>query len=289
MPHLSSFAGLGTLIFTVTFAICYLFSAPQQLLGRTLGLAMFPAVISVSNTQSYSFLSVVDTALMLVLVLLILSVTSYAPVHLRPDRMVLRLLARFFRSSAYATRAVAAGHTKQREARLSRRDAFHAQELATIPEKLAVWKPWVDTKALPGTPANATPALADSAAFLSRALTTLVERVHQIRSPSVGALLRGDLRAWHAALQHALGRLADDPTVGRVDRVQEHLTEITTRLESRIRDAVDAAQSDSLAPGDEEQLYVLLAAYRSVSAALIDYVETTNSIDWTPWREERFA
>ena len=34
MPQLSSFAGLGGMIFAVTFAICYLFAAPRQTLGR---------------------------------------------------------------------------------------------------------------------------------------------------------------------------------------------------------------------------------------------------------------
>ena len=289
MPRLSSFAGLGPVIFVATFAICYLFFERKQVLGRAFGLIMFMAVTSISNTQSYSFLSVLDTGLMLVVVLLIISVTSYVPVYLRPDRAILRLLARFFRSSAYATRAVAAGRTEQSQKRLPRRDAFHARELAMLSGKVADWKPWVDTKALPGTPSNAIQALADSTAFLSRALTTLVTRVRQIGSPNVGDVLGGDLSAWHAALMQALGKLADDPTLGRVEPVQQHLTEITTRLEARIRDAVDAGQSDSLAPEQREELYLLLAAYRGVSAALMDYVETTASIDWNPWRQERFA
>ena len=64
MPQLSSFIGLGLVIFAVTFAICYLFAAPKQGLGRAFGLAMFVQIASISNEQTYSFLSVANTALM---------------------------------------------------------------------------------------------------------------------------------------------------------------------------------------------------------------------------------
>jgi uncharacterized RDD family membrane protein YckC len=50
MPQLSSFIGLGLMIFAVTFAFCYLFAAPRQAMGRTLGLVMF-VVIPASPTS----------------------------------------------------------------------------------------------------------------------------------------------------------------------------------------------------------------------------------------------
>lgn len=44
MPQLSSLIGLGLLIFAASFAICYLFADPGQMLGRALGLAMFVTI-----------------------------------------------------------------------------------------------------------------------------------------------------------------------------------------------------------------------------------------------------
>ncbi len=64
MPQLSSFTGLGLMIFAVTFGICYLFAAPRQGLGRAFGLAMFVTITSISNQQTYNFLTVADTAMM---------------------------------------------------------------------------------------------------------------------------------------------------------------------------------------------------------------------------------
>ena len=52
MPMISSFWGLGLLIFAVTFFICYLFAAPQQMLARALGLAMFIMISSIENLMS---------------------------------------------------------------------------------------------------------------------------------------------------------------------------------------------------------------------------------------------
>jgi hypothetical protein len=203
--------------------------------------------------------------------------------------MILRFLGRFFRSSEYATRAIGADDTAKHRAQPSRRDAFHAHELATIPEKIERWKPWVDTRALTGTSPGGIQALADSSAFLSRALMTLVERAQDAPSAAVVTALGDDLRAWHTTLQEALGKLANDPTAGRAEPVRERLAEITTRLEARMRDAFDADRTGSLAPDDEERLYLLLAAYQSVSEALVDYVENARTIDWSLWREERFA
>lgn len=86
MPGLSSFAGLGSLIFAVTFAICYLFAAPKQVLGRTAGLAMFATIAAISNQQTYSFLHVADTALMIALILLLLAVSAHVPYSPQPER-----------------------------------------------------------------------------------------------------------------------------------------------------------------------------------------------------------
>jgi len=40
---------------------------------------------------------------------------------------------------------------------------------------------------------------------------------------------------------------------------------------------------------DGENFYRLLGTYRGVSDALITYAGSTMSVEWAPWREERFA
>jgi len=51
MPHLSSFVGLGTMIFLATFFISYLFSKPQQYVTRSLIFVFFLMTLGLSNEQ----------------------------------------------------------------------------------------------------------------------------------------------------------------------------------------------------------------------------------------------
>ena len=289
MPHLTTFVGLGAVIFAATWAICFLFAAPQQALGRALGLAMFAAVTSISNEQSYSFVSVATTALMLPIGFSIVAAASYVPLYLRPDRMTLRLLAQFFRSCAYAARAVLSEEPTQAAEDGGWQQAFHVRELATIPAKIEAWKPWVVAQALPRTSPDQIQALADSSAFLSRAVSTLVERAAQPGSPHTPTPLGEEIRAWHFLLTQALAKLADDPTAGREDMARERLAETREQIEARAREALDASENDADSLEKHESLYLLLAAYRSVSEALVDYIQQASAIDWTPWREERFT
>jgi uncharacterized membrane protein YccC len=96
MPHLSSFAQLGLVIFAITFGFCYLFAEPRQALGRAFGLALFVVIASVSNEQHYSFLKVVIVVLTFAAIFLILEISAHIPFSPRPENAFLRLLGRFF-------------------------------------------------------------------------------------------------------------------------------------------------------------------------------------------------
>ena len=76
MPMLDSFYQLGPVIFLACFVIAYSLHTPQAALGRTLGLAFFAVVTGIENQQSYSFLSLANTALMFFSVLLLIYLGS---------------------------------------------------------------------------------------------------------------------------------------------------------------------------------------------------------------------
>ncbi len=144
MPQLSSFLGLGVMIFLATFAICYLNAAPRQGLGRAFGLAMFVVVIGVSNEQSYSFIAVANTAMVLPIVFSILMLTAYIPWSPLPERVFLRLLARFFRSTEYLISTLGQDPQQSLTVRQRWRKRFHAREVATLPGKLGTWGKMID-------------------------------------------------------------------------------------------------------------------------------------------------
>ncbi len=288
MPQLSSFMGLGLLILGVTFSICYLFAAPRQALGRIFGLAMFVTIASISNEQTYSFLKVANTALMFPLMFLLMAITANVPFSLRPERVFLRLLGRFFRSCDLLMSTMH-WDLQRPVTRLDRwREGFHAREVSTLPRKLGAWAPHIDTKALPGTSPQQVQAVVTSLQGLTYRIKELLDEPGNPQAQFLVQELQADVRAWRLRVQETFQRLSEDPTAGDREAFRTKLDVILDRLEERIKGALDKVSEGLFSDGDGENFYRLLGAYRGVSEALVNYAGSTGPIDWAQWREERF-
>jgi len=289
MPALSSFIGLGLMIFAATFAITYLYSEPQQMLGRALGLAMFVTIASISNEQSYNFLSVANTAMMFPLIFLVYATTAYFPWSPRPERRFVRLLGRYFRSSEYLMLAMRWDPTHP-ATRLERwKKAFHAREVATLPAKLGSWAPHLDNWALSSTSMEQVQTLMTSLQLLSYRMERLLGERDKPQAPFLVQQMLEDIRAWRIGIQTSFQRLAAGPAAGGHEVLSERLEQTLDKLEARIKEAVDNTPDAQYSERDAESFYRLLAAYRAVSTALVDYVGNAAAIDWAHWREERFV
>ncbi len=288
MPQLSSFAGLGPMIFLATFAICYLFASPKQALGRAFGLAMFVTIAGISNEQSYNFLAAADTAAMFALLFAVLALVANIPHLARPEKAFLRLLRRFFRSCEYLMTTMRWNITMT-PTRLDRwRMAFHEREVATLPQKLAAWGKAVDTKALPGT----TPAQVQALTTNLQALAyRMQEQLEARESPQAALLvheLLEDVRAWRLKVQEVFQGWSRDPANPSVDALRERLAARLGHLEGRIEETLNKATEGDLTDQDSERLYRLLGAYRGLAEAGIEYAATAEGIEWSRWRESRF-
>jgi uncharacterized membrane protein YccC len=288
MPQLSSFLGLGLLIFATTFAICYLFATPRQALGRALGLAMFVTIASISNEQAYSFLKVANTALMWALLFLILIMTARVPFSFRPEHAFLRLLGRFFRSCEYLM------STMQRDPqqvvkRLDRwNEAFHAREVSTLPRKLMVWVLHIDTKALSRSSPQLIQAVVTSMQGLAYRMQELLEERGNPQAQFLMQALQADVRAWRIGVQEAFQSLAEDPAAGDREAFSNKLDKVKNRLEERIEVTLDTAAEKQFRARDAENFYRMLGAYRGLSQALVNYAGHAAAIDWVQWKEDRF-
>ena len=285
MPHLHSFTGLGLMIFAGTFFLCQRFSTPQQGLGRALGLAMFVSLISVSNQQSYSFLGVANTALMLALLLLLLNIVSYLPYSPRPERNILRLLQRYFRSADFLLSQPPAGAGSRYD---RWREACHRQEIATLPGKIATWGGQANAEVLGEASAQQIPGMTASLQALSFRQQELFEVRKLPQSPRLAAALADDMQAWRQQVLTALGMLSGDPSQGRRLR-RARLNEQLARIEQRVQEVLNQADDEVLEPEYQGNFYRLLGAYRGSSEALLDFAQLCDKVDWTPWFEERFA
>jgi uncharacterized membrane protein YccC len=288
MPQLSSFNGLGLLIFAVTFAICYLFAAPRQVLGRALGLAMFVTIASISNEQVYSFLKVANTAVMFALFFLILTITAHVPFSLRPERAFLRLLGRFFHSCEYLISTMR-WNPLEKVGRLDRwREAFHIREVSMLPRKLETWSPHIDTEALPGTSPSQIQAVVTSMQGLTYRIQELLQERGNSQAQFLVQALQADVRTWRLRVQETFRGLAENPAVREREAFRSRLDEIMDHLEERIKVTLDKAGEGQLRVQDGENFYRLLGAYRGLSEALVNYAGSVDTIDWAQWKEERF-
>jgi hypothetical protein len=288
MPQLSSFIGLGILIFAVTFAICYLFAAPRQALGRAFGLAMFVTIASISNEQTYSFLKVANTAMMFPLLFLILAITAHVPFSLRAERVFLLLLGRFFRGCEYLM-STTRWDLERSVTRLDRwREAFHVREVSTLPRKLGVWAPHIDTKALPGTSPHQVQAVVASLQGLTYRMQELLEEGGNPQAQFLVQELQADVQAWRLRVQETFQRLSEDPAAGEREVYRTRLDGILDHLEERIKGAMDKAPEGLFSDREGENFYRLLGAYRGLSEALVNYAGSTDVIDWERWHEARF-
>jgi hypothetical protein len=288
MPALSSYLSLGAMIFVVTFAICYLFAAPPPALGRVAGLAMFLVLCGFSNHQSYNLLSVTSTSLVLVGVFLIMNLAWYFPFNLCPERVFLRQLRRFFRSADYLITTL---QSNQRSGGLMARwwQAFHCQEIALLPAKLAGWAPMINPEVVAGASPDKIDALVATVQSLSMQLQQVTAQRASPDPAMPGQGLPREFELWQRSIKAGLGRLAHEQDIATVSReVQVELEDAGKELTAEVGSAF-AQHRQQFDQGQLESYYRMLDACRGTSMALLDCSRIMAGIDWAAWRQERFT
>jgi len=289
MPHLSGFAALSIMIFAATFLICYWFAEPQQTIGRSAGLALFCVLTSIANVQSYSFLKVVNFALVFLLFFGVLIVTTHFPISFRPERVCLHMLARFFRSASFLlTARDELGHSGSGWWH-RRQVAFHLQEVTRLPKKLAAWQRVLPKAALESTPLERIQMLIAGLQDLSYRIQTLFEVRRQPPQDAVLDVFPGELKSWVAGIQDVFDRLAKDPGSQAPEALEKRLQAVLQRFEKHIEAILADPDAATISPEDGERLYRLLGAYRGISKTTVGCAANARAIDWDTLREERFS
>jgi len=288
MPHLSSFLGLGTMLFVTVFALVYLLYSPRNMLMRYCGLAFFMVLVSIDVPQHYSFLTAANLALVFPMILGSLLITQYFPVSLRPEDRFQAILRRFLRSSAFLMSTT--GWSRERApSRLQRwRKAHHLSEVATAPGKLAAWAHALPSAALGSTTPAEVQALVTSVQAISDRMQTLMRARDARQSAAMVRALREDVRGWRISGQGIFDRLAVDPEAADSADFRARLNAKLAQLETHIEAALAGTEGSGLSIEDGENMYRLLGSHRGVSEALVAFAGQVPSIDWSRLREPRF-
>ena len=288
MPRLSGFAELSILFFIATFAFCYLFAAPLQMLNRAFGLAMLLSITSISNHQSYSFIVVSTTAMMFAILLILLLFTANIPYSPRPERTILRLLRRFFKSyhCLIELPPPSSNYISNTFRRL--RHNFHRYEVSTLPAKMGTWAQFFNPAHLEGTDKPQVLMTINSVQALSDRMNELSEVRRDNQTCQHQEQLIAEFTEWRECNQSVAASLSQDPTSGDYQQFLKELAAIQQHLEARMTTIANDASRTKTDLKEIETFYSRLGTYRGLSEALLNYTKQTSAINWTPWKEERF-
>ncbi len=285
MPHLSSYAELGLMIFGVSFAIGYL--VPKMKAGL---LAMFVRFISVQNEQTYSFLAWADGLAMIVLVSALVIAIPYILPSPRPEKVFLRLYRRFYQHAGFLISRLAFDGQQLKGMTGRWRAAFYRNNLLELPGKLAACGRKIDYRVLPGTTPEQVQDLVSSLYVLAFRIKEVGEVGAHPQAELVRERLRDDLQSWHQVIAARFERRADDPTQfiePSVD-VRKRLAERLARLEASIEAIFDQPGKGELSAAEYKSLYRTLGNYRGLSEAAIGSAQLAEGVKWAHWKEARF-
>ncbi|MFT5453474.1 MAG: putative membrane protein YccC, partial [Enterobacterales bacterium] len=289
MPQISSFMLLGPLIFSATFVIGYLFSAPKQALGRVIGLAMFIMVTGISNQQSYSFLAVANTALMYPIAFMIISISAYFPISWNPNHVFKKMHKRYFHSCAYVIASIFDNSQIKRTLKVRYKLSFHTKEIATLPHKLNSWVKSIDTKGVSVISSDQVQALVNC----QEALTLCIQDLQKIYKNTEHLYLTEEMQnamhMWSRQISDCLEKISKQSDSEIREILGSRVGGITEKFEQHIRTLMDKGDASQFSKEDGENFYILLGAYRSVSERVIEYTGKYERINWTQWYEPRFT
>jgi len=283
MPRLSTFLGLGSLLFITMFLNCYFLSG----MARFFTSMAILNILQIQNHQVYSFVAMANAYIFFVMVFAYLFVMSYLLSSPRPEKAFLRLLHRFFRSAEFlmARKAANPVHESVVNRWLA---AFHEHQLSSLPAKLAAWGGSIDQKRFPDNTPEQIEALVTGTQVLVYRIEQFLQAGAVRQTEHLARELHDDIMTWHVGIRDTFGRWAGNPESEPAAALAQRLEAGLTRLEGRIKEALNRAGGD-VSREEGENFFRLLGGYRGVSEAALAYAQTAERIHWARWREERFS
>jgi uncharacterized membrane protein YccC len=285
LPQLSSFAGLGLALFLCAFIVCYFFSG----IARLAGLVSIINMISIENQQVYNFAAQANTLVFTLSAFLFVFVVSYLLSSSRPEKAVLKMTGRFFRSAQFMVSLMTRDPVREMTWVDQWKIAYYRNEMETLPAKLGAWGKAIDHKLFPNTTQEQLDKLVTS-------LQSLVYRIDEMLGARSSTRitsneereLTADLDKWVQGMSYTFERWSKQPEAREEDKQAQKVKAWLAEFESKA-EAFLARIGNGTSEEDGEKLYRLLGGFRGTSEAAVSYTEVARSIDWNQWREERFS
>ncbi len=285
MPQLSSFSELGTLIFLCMFINCYFFSGLAQLGGTIAILNM----ISVQNQQIYDFAAMANSYIFTVLAFFFVFAMSYMIRSPRPEKAVLHMLGRFFRSTKFLVSQASNGSGQTSSLVQRWRTSFYLHEMQTLPSKLSSWGRVIDHKKFPDSSPEQVQDVATSLQGLVYRINQLLDTGNTPQAESLASEMEEHVRDWRANIETIFGKWSLTPETDPADDIRERLTAWMRLLENRIDEMLKRIDTESFTEKDGKNFYRLMGGLRGVSEAAVAYAEIAGKVDLEQFRKEVFS
>ncbi len=282
LPQLNSFVGLGLTLFACAFVARYFFSGLAQLAG----MVSIIMIISVQNQQSYDFAAQANTLVYVLLTFLLVYAMSYLLGSTRPEKVVLKMTKRFFRSAQFIISQITREPNDKPSWLEQWKLAYYRNEMATLPAKLEAWGKSIDSRLFPNTSQEDMGQLVTSL----RSLMYRFEELHLVRQSKQAEELQfnADLGKWAEELEYSFKQWSEQPDANENKRREQQIIARLPAFERRTEEFL--MRLDDTTPEDaRENLYRLLGGFRGLSQATLNYARVRHGVDWDQWREERFS
>jgi hypothetical protein len=288
MPQLSGYTELALLLFGWTFLTYYLFAQPQQGLARLCAMIVFLSFTGIQNHQTYSFADFANRTASLLLSISLILATEYLFTSPRPEKVFLRLLARFFRHSEFLMSGLARDGGRGGRLAWIWKTSYYHKDLLELPPKLAKLGKQIDYRTFPNNTPEQVQALVANLQDLAYRIKPLVDAHKHPQAELLVSQLRDDLRTWRLKVEDQFHGWAEDPTARLGGDLQTRLAAKLTSMEARVVEVVDLTPHGELSDEDWKHFYRLLGSYRSLSEAVVRHACLAETVDFGQWREARF-
>lgn len=287
MPALSSFAELAVLMLVYFFAVQYWLKNPLAVMLASAG---FLIMTGIGNEQSYSFVGVAVSYLFILLASMLLVTGSYVLGTPRPEKRLLGMLGRYFRSANYLLHTMAEPDRERRGPVAEWLSQFHEREVTTLPKKMRMWASQIDRVNYPANTPEQVAAMVDGLVGLNYRLRELLLVRDVPHSPELTRQLGAAVADWRAAIQGVFSQIVSD-TEQRPDvaQLREQLDARMHAIEELLTQILESDAGAQLGSAEQANAYRVLGGYRGVSIAALSWLEHAVRMDFDDWRRESFS
>jgi uncharacterized membrane protein YccC len=285
MPHLSSFMGLGILLFVSMFIVRFFFSGIAMLFGGLTIINMY----AISNHQMYSFPALANAYIFMLGIVIGGFVVSYMLGSPRPEKVVMKFTRQFFRNAEFLLSKLLLAQNRKHTLFEKWQIAYYQKQMQLIPNKIKARSTAIDHKLFPNNSAEQIESLVTVLHGIRYRIDELLEAGSDagVTAAAEHEML-ADLRHWNKGLEHAFAMWSVQPEAQAEDKQIHGIKDWLTAFETKVEESMSSV-GNTLTEEEGEGFFRLLGGYRGVSLAVAKYTQVAHSIDWEQWREERFS